>query len=137
MISGVVTSFGLPDHSASFVLLRPRLNSPIHFLTICLDGEDSLITFIKPLFCLDGVIPYKETVFNQHTKFTFSNFNKKIETCSLLSSVTLKVNNEIGSNFDSCCLEDCTSWEEYENVIYGAISVSSYELIKLPNTECS
>ena len=68
-------------------------------------------------------------MFNQHTKFTFSYFNKKIKTGSLLSSLTLKENNKIDSNFDSCHLKDCTSWEEYENIIRGAISVSSYRLL--------
>ena len=34
MISEVITSFGLPDRSAKFVLVRPHLNSPTHFLTI-------------------------------------------------------------------------------------------------------
>ena len=41
--------------------------------------------------------------------FTWTSpLNKKIKTCSLLSSVTLKVNNEIGSDFESCCLKECT-----------------------------
>ena len=44
----------------------------------------------------------------------------------------LKVNNEIGSNFDSCRLEGRTLLEKYENVICGIISVSSYGLIELP-----
>ena len=47
----------------------------------------------------------------------------------LLSEV---LNNEIGSNFDISRLKDCTSWEKYENVISGAISVSSYGLLELP-----
>ena len=41
MISGVVTSFGLPNRLASFVLVRNHLNSPIHFSIVCLFGEDS------------------------------------------------------------------------------------------------
>ena len=67
-------------------------------------------------------------------KFTFFHFNKKIKTCSLILSVTSKVNNEIGSNFDSCRLKDCTSWEIYENVICGAIYELSYGLVELPST---
>ena len=70
-------------------------------------------------------------MFYQHTKFTFSQLDKKIKTCLFLPSVTLRVNNEIGSNFDSCHLKDCTSWIKYKNVIFSAISVSSYGLIKL------
>ena len=72
-------------------------------------------------------------MFNQHMKFTFFHFNKENKTCSLLSSVTLEVNNKIGSNSDSCRLKDCTSWEKYEDVICGAISVSYYSLIELPS----
>ena len=68
---------------------------------------------------------------HQHRKFTFFDLNEKIKTCSLLSSVTLKVINVIRSNFDSCRLKDRTSWEKYKNVICGAISVSSYGLIEL------
>ena len=71
--------------------------------------------------------------FNQHMKFTFFHFNKKIKTCFLLSSLTLKVSNEISSNFDNCRLKDCTLWEKYENVICGIISVSSYGPIELPS----
>ena len=41
IISGVVTFLDLPGRSASFVLVRSRLNLPIHFSTICLDGEDT------------------------------------------------------------------------------------------------
>ena len=98
MISGVVTSFDLP------------------YLPRC---RRFPITFIKPLFCLHGVFSYREAVFNQHTSFNFFYFDKKIKTCSLLSFVTLKVNNEIGSNFDSCRLEDCTSWEKSEKILVG------------------
>ena len=58
-------------------------------------------------------------------------FIQHMKTGSLLSSVTLKVNNEIGSIFGSSHLKDCTSWEKYINVICDAISVSSYELTKL------
>ena len=95
-----------------------------------------LITFIKSLFRRHGVFSHQATVFNQLRKFTFFHFNKKIKTCSLLSSVTFKVNNEIGSNCDGYCLRDCTSWEKCENVICGSISVSSHGLTELPSTTC-
>ena len=70
----------------------------------------------------------------RHTKFTFFYFNSKIRTCSLLSSVTLKSNNEIGSNSDSSHLKDCISRKKYENLICGGIPVSSYALIKLTSS---
>ena len=56
-------------------------------------------------------------MFNEHTKFTISHFNKKIKTCSLPSSVNLKLSNELGSNFACCHLKDCASWKIYENII--------------------
>ena len=57
-----------------------------------------------------------------------------MEVFSLLLFVTLKVNNEIGLNFESCRPKDCSHWEKYENAIYGAISVSYYGLIEHPST---
>ena len=106
MISGVVTSFGLLDHSALFVLIQPRLNSQINHLP---RWRRFPITSINSLCCLHGVSFYQETVFNQHTKSIFFHFNKKTQTCLLLSFVTLKVNNRIGLNFNCCRLKDCTS----------------------------
>ena len=57
----------------------------------------------------------------------------KIKTSLLLSSVTLEVNDEIGTNVESSRLKDCPLWEKCENVICGAISVSTYGLFELPS----
>ena len=77
-------------------------------------------------------IPHNIYQANVWSARCFFHFNKKFKTCSLSSSRTLKVNNEIDSNFKSY-LKDCTSWEKYTNVICGAISVPSHGLIGLPS----
>ena len=75
---------------------------------------------MKPLFRLHSVFYYQETLFNQHTNFIFLHYNTKIKICSLLSSITLKVNNKIGSNFDSCHLKDCILLcEELKHAFWG------------------
>ena len=41
MVSGVTTSFGLPERSASSVSVRPRLNSVYHRQIVVFDGAES------------------------------------------------------------------------------------------------
>ena len=41
IVSGIATSTGRPERSASIVLVRPQRNSVNHFLTIDIDGAES------------------------------------------------------------------------------------------------
>jgi hypothetical protein len=47
MISGVVALFGRPSLGSSSRMVRLRLNSEVHFLTVENEGEESPLTFIN------------------------------------------------------------------------------------------